>query len=62
MRFEPLVHALLVHPHQKPAARHIGGQGGGQQALLPRSVQFSHEFILKFSKSSPLRRKIEPTA
>ena len=26
MRFELLVHAFLVHPHQTPAARHIGGK------------------------------------
>ena len=60
MRFEPLVHAFLVRPHQRlssaPHRRPESRRGGGQQALLTRSVQFSHEFTLKFSKVTPRRK------
>jgi len=48
-----------------PVTHHIGGQNRGEaadkQALLTRSVQFSHEFTLKFSKAQR-RRKSSLTA
>ena len=39
MRFEPLVNAFLVHPHQTPVAHHIGGKAADTgRAPSERSV------------------------